>query len=696
MLYNNLNNIATSYDALVRSAIQSASGMQSKVAKNELSQIDVEVINANKEGIRISALKEAGINNIGQLCNLPAGRLSAINGIGHQTAIKIRRIVDEMQKAVSSTAKLKIDPKTRNAEQDSLVHGLYNLRHGNSICKQAQGLLASQPLVSVNVSAVTPATGSFKWTFANSAAKSAAAQAFAYLQWLITSDFAIQAQQCILTWQNMAARKVTDAYKDFEQNPVQYYTLLESLGLSHSKQSSVGMPEGLAEYIEKYPLDLRHMQTELRHYQNFGTKYILVQQRVLLGDEMGLGKTIQALAAIADLKSRGHTHFLVVCPASVLVNWQRETEKHTDISSIIIHGWDKGEEFAYWQQYGGVGITNYESLIGLTDAMTFDFGALVVDEAHFVKNPDAQRTKALLVAAKRTQRILYMTGTPLENRVDEMCFLVDCLRPDIASKISTMKTLVNTEKFKMELAPVYLRRVRDDVLVELPDLIENEDWLELNTNEMLSYRKAVADGNFMAMRRVSWDVDLSVSSKAARLLEICEEAKESGRKILVFSFFRDTLQKVCELVGENAIGPITGDVSTEMRQELIDEFGAAPAGTVLVAQVQAGGVGLNIQAASVVIFCEPQIKPSLETQAISRAYRMGQVHDVLVHRLLCVNSIDLRMMDILMRKQTEFDTYAEDSVAGNESLAAMSEGKWIKEVIELERQRLELNLEGTD
>jgi len=373
---------------------------------------------------------------------------------------------------------------------------------------------------------------------------------------------------------------------------------------------------------------------------------------------------------------------------SVLVNWKRETEKHSNLSANIIHGSNMAATFGLWKQMGDVGITNFESLIRLKDLIDFDIDILIVDEAHFVKNPEAQRTKALVATANKAGHILYMTGTPLENRVDEMCFLISCLRNDIAEKLSTIKTLSATQTFKNELAPVYLRRTRSDVLTELPDLIENEDWLQPTKNELQAYCNSVQSGNFMAMRRVSWDVDLKISSKANRLVELCNEARDEGLKIIVFSFFRDTLKKACDLLGDRAIGPITGDVSTSMRQELIDRFSNAECGKVLVAQVQAGGVGLNIQSASVVIFCEPQIKPSLETQAIARAYRMGQVRDVQVHRLLCVDTVDERMMEMLRTKQEEFDTYAEESVAGTESLREFSQNTWIKDVIEQEKLRI--------
>jgi len=270
-----------------------------------------------------------------------------------------------------------------------------------------------------------------------------------------------------------------------------------------------------------------------------------------------------------------------------------------------------------------------------------------------------------------------------------MCFLVSCLQPEIAKKLESVKFLFTAEQFRQKLAPVYLRRTRDDVLQELPDLIEKEQWCDLGEQEKKAYKDAVRSENFMAIRQVSWQVDdLKNSSKAARLLELCDQAKEQGRKVIVFSFFRDTLRKVTELLGERCMEPITGAISPQRRQEIVDNFAKAEDGTVLVSQVQAGGTGLNIQSASVIIFCEPQIKPSIENQAISRAYRMGQVRDALVYRLLADDTIDEKIMELLKSKQMQFDSFAEESVVGEESLKP-GETAWITKMVEEEKKRLQ-------
>jgi SNF2 family DNA or RNA helicase len=289
---------------------------------------------------------------------------------------------------------------------------------------------------------------------------------------------------------------------------------------------------------------------------------------------------------------------------------------------------------------------------------------------------------------RRAERVLFMTGTPLENRVDEMCFLVSCLRPDIAGEIKRMKYLSAAPQFREKLAPVYLRRSRESVLAELPELIEKEQWCELGHEEWRQYALSVGAENFMAMRQVSWDVEPKDSSKARRLLELCNDAKEDGRKVIVFSFFRETIRAVQTLLGQRALEPITGSVSPARRQEIVDEFTRAQDGAVLICQVQAGGTGLNIQAASVVIFCEPQLKPSLENQAISRAYRMGQLRSVLVHRLLCENTVDERILELLREKQEVFDSFAAESAAGSESIR--TEKSISAAIIQMEKERLAL------
>ena len=200
------------------------------------------------------------------------------------------------------------------------------------------------------------------------------------------------------------------------------------------------------------------------------------------------------------------------------------------------------------------------------------------------------------------------------------------------------------------------------MLTELPELVQVDEWEEFGAEDGAAYRAAVRDGNFMAMRRAAFAVRRPRdSAKLTRLLEIAREAMANERKVVVFSYFRDVLDAVAAALGADARGPITGSTSTAERQRIVDEFTGSPKPAVLVCQIEAGGVGLNIQAASVVILCEPQVKPSIEAQAIARAHRMGQVRTVQVHRLLIADSVDQRMLEILGSKAQLFDAYVRHS-----------------------------------
>ena len=339
---------------------------------------------------------------------------------------------------------------------------------------------------------------------------------------------------------------------------------------------------------------------------------------------------------------------------------------------------------------GGVGVTTYETTRTLNPDDSFHYSLLIVDEAHYIKNPDANRTINVRKIAKKADRLLFMTGTAIENNVYEMINLIRMLQPDVADQIEGLEYLSAAPVFRQRVIPVYYRRKRDDVMSELPELIESKEWCTLTPMEREIYEDAVLNRKYAEARRVSWNVDnVRQSSKAKRMLEIIEDAKEDNRKVLVFSFFLDTINKVSTLLGKQCLEPINGSVPPARRQEIIDEFEQAPAGSVLVAQIQSGGTGLNIQAANVVIICEPQFKPSIENQAISRAYRIKQQRDVLVYRLLANDTIDERITDLLAEKQDIFNAFADQSEAAKETIEL--DNKTFNKIIEEEIEKINAN-----
>lgn len=665
--------------------------MREKEAQALLCRMDVDSINRDKMGFRVSALRSAGISNMQELCSLSRNQLCNIHGISEESAYIIHKIARQIEREAQESVRPRLDPDEKSPEATELVRILHRDTASEDSVLRACKLHAQYGSeISAALKNTRPAASHLSWLISSTRAKELALQYADWLEKQLYGSYGTQAVSIIRSFKAAAQNDEQQCWADFEVNAAAYYSRLEKLDVSGAPAIDTGkaqLPAELVEQVERQPLYLEGLKATLRSYQDFGARYIVSQGKVLLGDEMGLGKTVQAIAAMVSLSNQGASHFMVVCPAGVLVNWAREITRFSELAVTSIRGGDMNA-VKMWMEKGGAAVSSYDSISRFSLPQGFEYAMLVADEAHYAKNPGAIRTQALNRLAKAARRCLYMTGTPLENRVDEMCYLISCLRPDIARKLEGIKYYSSAARFRREISPVYLRRTREDVLTELPELIENTEWCDMTLEEAKHYYAHVISSNFMGMRQVSWQIpDVKKSSKAQRLLEIQEAAELEGRKLLVFSFFRSTIGKVCELLGDKCLEPVTGSMASAKRQEIIDRFSAAAAGTVLVCQIQAGGTGLNIQSASVVVFCEPQIKPSLETQAVSRAYRMGQLRNVLVYRLLCDDTVDERIVELLNEKQDAFDSFADESAAGSEYIK--SEQSFAAAIIAQEKARLE-------
>ncbi len=481
----------------------------------------------------------------------------------------------------------------------------------------------------------------------------------------------------------------------FLEHSAEFYTFMEKFTGTTAATQNGDLPTILVNEIQKIEIDLEGLNGTLRPYQLFGTKYALYNKRTLLGDEMGLGKTIQALGLITHLKNNNKSRVLVIAPKSVMANWAHEVKKWTDIPVKVFHGAGKRDEiFGTWLREPCIMITNPEHTKFLDQNRINHIDCLVFDEAHLIKNPQAQRTQIAVLLAEKSEYVLFMSGTPLENNINEMKHLIGVLQPQLIEQIDVKPQLEQPVRFRTHISPAYLRRKRNDVLKELPDLDFIEKLSEMSIAERAYYNRALASGlrGLMAMRRAAFvGGDMRNSEKLLNVLEICKEAKENGHKVLVFSFFKDVLKLVHNSLGEHSSGVISGEVDNTVRQEMIDGFTAAPVGEVLICQIDAAGVGLNIQAANIVILCEPQWKPSTELQAIGRAYRMGQTRNVIVYRLLSEESIDDSITQVRERKLRDFNLYADDSNIAdifNSQDIAINEGEMTQEVLEIERERL--------
>ena len=692
MLDRSFQRITAEYEGHEEKVRQACSAQLKKESSEFLREIPVEELKNSKAGIRISALQSAGYNTLYDLYKAENWKLQNIEGIGEKQISSIRSIIGEFLNRLSTRARIRLTPDRDDIASRTLIHEIARFRKIEQIRREAGPLTAS---VHETISALTAAVtirSRFRWIFSFGAAKTDTIRAIGDILTYCRSAEYNLVKSLISQYGEAENMGVLDAIEDFKKNSASYYAIIERMTGAGAKRELVysSVPAQLAEEIDAFPLNLDRFKGNLRAYQEFGTRYILTMKRVLLGDEMGLGKTIQAIAAMTHLYGENRqSRFLVVCPASVMINWCREIQKFSDIPVNLLHGPFLEDALLSFTELGGAAVTNYESMgkiVGTIDNH-LTLSMLVIDEAHYIKNPEAKRTQYIHALDDESERILLMTGTPLENKVGEMCELIGFVRPDMVENVRTYAGMRQLPAFREMLAPVYLRRQRDMVLDELPPLTVEEEWCEMTAEDAAAYGVEVMGGNFMGMRRVSYlQEDLRTSSKTQRLFELCDQAMEDRQKVIVYSYFRETIRKVCDFLGPVVIGSITGSTPPEERQDLIDRFSQTPEGAVLVCQIQAGGTGLNIQAAGIVVFCEPQIKPSLTWQAISRVYRMGQVQNVLVYHLLCENTVDEAMQEILAVKEEEFDMFAHDSAIA-EAADGLADKEWIRQLVEKERRK---------
>ena len=648
--------------------------------------------------LRITALEAAGMTSVRQVLDSTAYQLRTLPGVGAQTAAQTLAAADQIARAVESSVAVRIDVARPEADTTALVEALHRMVAAGPDRRRARDCAAD---VSRSLAALLPdarpARSRLRMLTAGRRRRETAMAAVTRIRDLLADVverglplLLAQASADLLREPAGSGTDPARAWIDFEVRAADYYAVLGEIAEDGPPQAATEghLPAGLADTVRAEALDDTLLRVSLRGYQAFGARFALARGRVMLGDEMGLGKTVQAIAVLAHLRAGGRTHFLVVCPAGVLVNWLREIEFRSTLRAFRLHGPERAAALAAWAAAGGVAVTTYDSLRRFDVPAETPVCMLVVDEAHYVKNRAAQRSQAVARWTERVERVLFLTGTPMENRVEEFAELVRYLQPGLPVQAA------GPDQFRSAVAPVYLRRNQQDVLTELPEAVHVDEWVDLGPAERAAYREAVRAGSFMAMRRAAY-AEPAESAKLARLVEIIEETQESGLKAVVFSGFRDVLAAVATELdrrrpGRRVFGPVAGRVSADRRQELVDEFSATPGHAVLLAQIQAGGTGLNIQAASVVVLCEPQIKPTLESQAVGRVQRMGQIRRVRVHRLLATDSVDQRLLEILDGKEQLFDAYARRSETAESAPEALdlSERSLALRIVEDEQLRL--------
>lgn len=625
------------------------------------------------KGTRIGGLKNSRYRSAADICNASPHVLAQVPGIGPQSAHAIYAGAQAKAEHERSTVRLRLDPGKRTSHDNALIAKLVLLDSVDPLARKLTGLLERlHARVDPLEKTARRADSRFRWFFSSQRKRDAALTAVAELD-KIGADPELAVLNDLIDQINhhMEGTDV-DPWAVYGRNAAAIYALLSEFasdgGRADATRGFVGEP--IIDAAEQIVLNQTQLKARLRGYQAFGAQYALSRRRVILGDEMGLGKTVQALAAAAHLAAaEGIRHFLVVCPTSVMVNWVNETVKHTFLEPFEIHGPQRDVQLRKWKSNGGVAVTTFGTLQRIS--LPTRPGLFIVDEAHYIKNPQAQRTRAVRDLLLPDDRVLFMSGTPMENRIEEFCNLVEYLEPQLVDQLESGDGYRGPLAFRKAVAPAYLRRNQEDVLDELPELIETEEWVRFNGGDTDAYCEAVASGNFMAIRQAGYLAKSAASSaKLQRLVEIVSEAQDNGVKVIVFSYFLRVLETIEKALPGKVFGPLNGAMSSTARQTLIDNFTDHPCSATLLSQIEAGGVGLNIQAASIVIIAEPQWKPSTEQQAIARAHRMGQLRTVQVHRILAKDSIDEAIRQLVRSKSELFDEYARESHAKNTHGAA--------------------------
>ncbi len=453
------------------------------------------------------------------------------------------------------------------------------------------------------------------------------------------------------------------------------------------------------------------IHAELRPYQKSGFDFLCHLSRHKLGgilaDDMGLGKTLQTLVWLSWLKA-SHTPSrpaLVICPASVVHNWRREANRFTPSLSVLVleSGAERHNLRRQIPEHDLI-VTNYALLRRDLEALQkFSFGVIILDEAQFIKNPDAQITQSVkqLQAGQR----IALTGTPLENRLLDLWSIVDFIQPgylggqqkfrekyEPRGETAGDEQRIARRRLSAKLRPLLLRRIKKEVARDLPDRIEerrdcalSEAQRKLYLAELRRSREQVMTSvaergvgkstmhvlaALTRLRQICCHPQLvgndSASGKTETLFELLEPLTAENQKVLLFSQFVQMLKILEKECAARGIPThiLTGE--TKDRQLVTQEFQNDERGPVFLLSLRAAGTGLNLTTASYVILYDPWWNPAVEAQAIDRSHRIGQTETVNAYRLIAPGTVEEKIWELQQRKaQTIADVLGEQGFASN-------------------------------
>ena len=448
------------------------------------------------------------------------------------------------------------------------------------------------------------------------------------------------------------------------------------------------------------------LDSVLRYYQKTGYKWLKTLDNYkfggILADDMGLGKTIQMLSIIAgyiDENKEEKRASIVICPSSLTLNWQNESQKFTNkLKTMVIRGnaQERKEQIKNIGKYDLI-ITSYDLLkrdIEFYKEIKYAFRFAITDEAQYLKNSNTQNAKAVKEIVADTRYAL--TGTPIENSLAELWSIFDYIMPGYLFAYKKFKTefevpIVKEEnqkamkKLRMLIEPFILRRTKKEVLTELPEktitVLNNqmkEEQEKIYLNYLAQAKQDIAEtidvkgfershiqvlSALTRLRQICCHPSLFIkdykegSSKLEQCIEIIKDAIESGHKILLFSGYTSMFEIIEKELNKNGISyfKLTGATKVDERIRMVDEFNESKDIKVFLISLKAGGTGLNLTGADMVIHYDPWWNASAENQATDRAYRIGQKNNVQVYKLITKNSIEEKIYELQKKKSTLID-----------------------------------------
>ncbi|ERT32804.1 MULTISPECIES: DEAD/DEAH box helicase [Fusobacterium] len=458
--------------------------------------------------------------------------------------------------------------------------------------------------------------------------------------------------------------------------------------------------EGINKLAEEN-IDYPKLNATLRDYQKYGYKWLkyLIDNNLgaCLADDMGLGKTLQAIALLTNLHEEKKKKSMVIMPKSLIYNWENEIKRFSPKLKVGVY-YGINRDFSLLKKVDII-LTTYGTIRNdIENLLEQKFDLLVLDESQNIKNINSQTTKAVLLL--NAKKRVALSGTPIENNLLELYSLFRFLNPEMFGSVQefTNDYIVPIQKYsdtstieelRKKIYPFLLRRVKKEVLADLPDKIEKLVYVDMNDEHRRFYeerrkyyyslleKNTSSQGNFdkffvlqaiNELRHIVSSPELEskkiISSKKEVLIENVIEAIENNHKVLVFVNYLSSIESICDSLKENKIKYLKMTGQTKDRQNLVDKFQNDSRYKVFVMTLKTGGVGLNLVSADTIFIYDPWWNTTVENQAIDRAYRLGQDKTVFAYKMIMRNTIEEKILKLQeIKNKLLDDLISEDNLS---------------------------------